>query len=217
MDVQHSYTDASGSLAVENPAGLITTLNTIRTQTNWTFVALTKDEHPADHVSFASTHTRLSKKDKTPEELKEIQDIPKFSEITNPADNKPIFLWPDHCVIGTPGVEIAAQLDTKDNDVVIIKGARPGVDSISAFAEEDSTSSGLLAKCREHAIQELFITGNLLENGVARTALDAVKFGLKVVILQDATRSILTESVADVLNNLKNNGIEVVDSQDYQF
>jgi hypothetical protein len=92
MDPQQSYTIAPEptevSMQVQDSDGLVLALNELRGRARWSFVAITKDEHPANHVSFASSHG---------------PDVPVFSEALHPVLQTPIFVWPDHCVVDTPG------------------------------------------------------------------------------------------------------------------
>ena len=46
-------------------------------------------------------------------------------------------LWPDHCVQGTDGAEIAKGMDIPKAELIIRKGFHNDVDSYSAFLEAD--------------------------------------------------------------------------------
>ena len=56
----------------------------------------------------------------------------------------PQTLWPDHCVQGTPGAEFHPELDTVKAQMIVRKGFHAGIDSYSAFRENDRmTRTGL--------------------------------------------------------------------------
>ena len=137
-------------------------------------VVMTQDWHPADHVSFASRHPG-----KKPFELIAL-------------DYGPQVLWPDHCVIGSPGADFAPGLALVDRAQLIIrKGFRTGVDSYSGFREADrQTPTGLAGYLRERGLDRLFLCGLATDFCVAWTALDAVRAGFETHVIEDASRAI---------------------------
>jgi nicotinamidase/pyrazinamidase len=137
---------------------------------------MTQDWHPADHVSFASSHPG-----KRPLEV-------------IPLDYGPQVLWPDHCVIGSAGAEFAAGLSLADRaELIIRKGFRAGVDSYSGFREADrKTPTGLAGYLRERELDRLFICGLATDFCVAWTALDARAAGFEAYVVEDACRGIDT-------------------------
>ena len=67
-------------------------------------------------------------------------------------------LWPDHCVIGSRGAEFADTLQLPQVQAVIRKGFRTGIDSYSAFRENDhATPTGLAGYLRERGLRRLFL------------------------------------------------------------
>ena len=78
-------------------------------------VVATQDWHPANHGSFAAQHPGLRAGDVI--ELAGLRQI----------------LWPVHCVQGTPGAALVAELDTRRIGRIIHKGTDPTIDSYSAF------------------------------------------------------------------------------------
>ena len=67
---------------------------------------LTKDWHPADHLSFASNHPGHKP----------------FEQITLKETGVDQVLWPDHCVQHSTGSDFHPDLVTKDTDELILKG-----------------------------------------------------------------------------------------------
>src|ERR1700677_5339067 len=116
VDVQNCFLPG-GSLAVKDGDQVISVIN--RIAKSFQNVVLTQDWHTAHHVSFASSH-----EGKKP-----------FAMIKLAYGNQ--VLWPDHCVQGTDGAQIAKGIDIPHAELVIRKGFHNDVDSYSAFLEAD--------------------------------------------------------------------------------
>ena len=133
---------------------------------------LTQDWHPADHSSFAENHPGA---------------VP-FSQIDMPYGVQT--LWPAHCVQGTSGADFHPALRT-EADLILRKGFRRGIDSYSAFYENDrSTPTGLAGYLRERGITELTFVGLALDFCVGWSAIDAATLGFRTRVLQGACRAI---------------------------
>jgi len=118
-------------------------------------VILTQDWPPPGHISFASSH---------PGNLV-------FGRITLPYGEQ--LLWPDHCVAGTPGAAFHPRLEIPNDAVVVRKGIHRGVDSYSAFLENDrKTPVGLDARLREISAGEIALVGLATDYCVLNNALD---------------------------------------------
>jgi nicotinamidase/pyrazinamidase len=136
-------------------------------------VVLTQDWHPANHSSFASNHPG-----KAP-----------FETLT--MSYGPQTLWPDHCIQGTAGAEFHPDLRTDPAHLIIRKGFRVGIDSYSAFFENDrSTTTGLNGYLSARGVTEVTFVGLATDYCVAYSALDAAKLGLKARVLLGACRGI---------------------------
>ena len=161
-------------------------------------VVLTQDWHPGGHSSFASSHSG-----KAPFETVEL-------------DYGTQVLWPDHCVQGTAGAAFHADLQTDPAQLTVRKGFRKGIDSYSAFYENDQkTPTGLSGALRERGIKRVFLTGLATDFCVFYSALDARKEGFEVVLLEDACRAIdLDGSLARALEAMKEAGVILLKSSD---
>jgi nicotinamidase/pyrazinamidase len=183
IDVQYSFLP-DGSLAVPNGHQVIPTINSLAK--SFQNVVLTQDWHPPGHVSFASSHTG-----KKP-----------FERIA--LDYGCQILWPDHCVQGTEGAQLAKDLNIPHAELIIRKGFHNDVDSYSAFLEADKeTPTGLASYLKERKIDTVFITGLATDFCVAWTAIDARRVGLVAYVVEDACRGIdvggsLTKAWADM-------------------
>ena len=169
VDVQNDFCP-NGALAVAGGDEIIPIINQLMPK--FTHVVITQDYHPADHISFASN-----------------QGLPEFSTITLPYGEQ--VLWPDHCIQGTFGAKLHAQLNTDFANLFIRKGTRAHIDSYSAFLEADGkTATGLAGYLKEHGITQVFIAGLATDFCVAWTAMDAAFFGFETWVIDDACRSI---------------------------
>src|SRR5690606_9430633 len=135
-------------------------------------VILTQDWHPADHASFADNHGAAP-----------------YSPTQMPYG--PQVLWPRHCVIGSDGAAFHAGLDLSRADLILRKGFRPGIDSYSAFFENDrSTATGLAGYLRDRGLDDLHFVGLAQDFCVAWSAMDAVRLGFAATVIESATRAI---------------------------
>ena len=106
--------------------------------------------------------------------------------------------WPTHCVAGTPGARFAVPLHLEGRAAVVSKGYDRAREAYSAF---DGTP--LERELRALEVRRLFIGGLTTEYCVRQTALDALKRGFDVVILEDAVRPIDETAQPRVLAELR--------------
>ncbi|HJE22488.1 MAG TPA: bifunctional nicotinamidase/pyrazinamidase [Methylorubrum populi] len=177
VDVQNDFLPG-GTLAVPEGEAVIAPVN--RLAAHLPHLILTQDWHPPGHASFASSHPG-----KHP-----------FDTVTMPYGAQ--VLWPDHCVQGTAGADLAPGLRVERAQMVIRKGYHRHIDSYSAFLEADRrTRTGLAGYLAERGLTRLFLAGLATDFCVLWTALDARAAGLEVVVVEDAVRGIdLDGSVA---------------------
>ena len=192
IDVQNDFCPG-GSLAVAHGDEIIPNVNRLIEESE--NVILTQDWHPANHSSFASTHPRAKPFD------------------TVEMAYGPQTLWPDHCVQGSRGADFHPDLQWKRAQLVIRKGFRIGIDSYSAFFENDhKTPTGLGGYLRERSIGSLTLVGLATDFCVAYSALDAVAEGFQVRVRLDACRGIdLNGSMDIMLQKMKQAGVELID------
>jgi nicotinamidase/pyrazinamidase len=136
-------------------------------------VIATQDWHPPDHVSFASSHPG-----RRPLDVVEADGIEQV-------------LWPDHCVQGTRGAELHPRLNPGRIGLLLRKGMRRGLDSYSAFFENDHrTDTSLRHFLKGMKLRELFICGLATDYCVLASALDARRLGFRVTLVRDACRGV---------------------------
>jgi nicotinamidase/pyrazinamidase len=103
-------------------------------------------------------------------------------------------LWPDHCVQGTRGADLASALDVPRAEFVVRKGYRQDVDSYSVFCEADRrTTTGLAGYLRERGFTRVFLAGLATDFCVAWSAVDAREAGFAAIVVDDACRAIDTD------------------------
>jgi len=170
VDLQNDFCPG-GALAVPRGDDLVPIIN--RLTRRFSHVVLTQDWHPAGHQSFASSHPGRQP----------------FETVT--VDYGPQILWPDHCVQGTRGAEFHRDLDVTRAELVLRKGYRHGIDSYSAFYENDHhTPTGLTGYLRERGLTRVFIVGLAFDFCVRYSAEDARRQGFAVAVIEDACRGI---------------------------
>lgn len=190
IDVQNDFCPG-GALAVPEGDSIVEGINAMMPE--FDAVILTQDWHPAGHSSFASSHPG-----KAPMEMIEMAYGPQV-------------LWPDHCVQGTEGAAFHPQLRT-DGDLIIRKGFRPGIDSYSAFFENDQTTpTGLEGYLRSRGIGKLTMVGLATDFCVHFSAVDAARLGFDVSVQLDQCRAIdLDGSLKAALDAMKAAGVSLI-------
>ena len=172
VDVQNDFLPG-GSLAVPDGDAVLDPIRQIAGR--FENLVMTQDWHPAGHVSFASSHPG-----RQPFETIELSYGAQV-------------LWPDHCVIGSPGAQFAVGLELPNAQAIIRKGFRPEVDSYSGFLEADRKAvTGLAGYLRERGIERVFLAGLATDFCVGWTALDARGEGFDAYVVEDACRAIDT-------------------------
>jgi nicotinamidase/pyrazinamidase len=188
IDVQNDFCPG-GALAVAEGDAIIPRINALMDE--FPVVVLTQDWHPLDHSSFAANHPGAQA----------------FSVVEMPYG--PQVLWPIHCVQGTAGAEMHPNLRNDPAQLVIRKGFRSGIDSYSAFFENDhKTPTGLEGYLRARGVTALTLVGLATDFCVAYSALDAARLGFAVTVLQGACRAIdLNGSLAEAMTATQAAGV----------
>jgi nicotinamidase/pyrazinamidase len=194
VDVQNDFCPG-GRLAVADGDAVVPVIN--QAMTVFEHVILTQDWHPPEHRSFAGAH-----QGKAPFESVEMH----YGAQT---------LWPDHCVQGTPGAAFHPDLHQDRAELVLRKGFRPGIDSYSAFFENDrTTATGLAGYLRERGFNRVVLCGLATDFCVAYSALDARRQGFDCEVLLAGCRAIdLDGSLAAALGRMREAGVRLVEEQ----
>ena len=161
VDVQNDFCPG-GALAIAGGDEIVAPIN--NRMADFDAVILTQDWHPAGHSSFASSHKAAE-----------------FSTTEMPYGSQ--VLWPDHCVQGSIGAAFHKDLDIDRADLILRKGYRPGIDSYSAFFENDRrTATGLEGYLKTRGVFDVTFVGLATDYCVAYSALDAARLGFAVSV-----------------------------------
>ncbi len=192
IDVQNDFCPG-GSLAVEHGDEVVPVINALMPR--FSLVVATQDWHPPDHVSFASAHAGHK-----PLDVVRVGGIEQV-------------LWPDHCVRGTRGAELHSKLDAAQVGLLLRKGRRSELDSYSAFFENDHrTDTGLQHYLKGLGVTEVVVCGLATDYCVLASAMDAVRVGFRVMLVEDACRGVdfPAGNVARAIRTMKEAGVKVV-------
>jgi len=170
VDVQNDFCPA-GALAVPGGHEIVAPVNELIESHE--HVVLTQDWHPHGHSSFASSHPGYAP----------------FTTIEMYYGTQT--LWPDHCLQGTVGAEFHPALVRNKAQLILRKGFHRGIDSYSAFFENDRTTpTGLAGYLRERGFNKVVLAGLAMDFCVLYSALDARGHGFETTVLLDACRAI---------------------------
>ena len=193
IDCQNDFAHPDGALAVRDGAAILPRVASLMAdiRAGEGFVVATLDWHPANHASFASAHGR-----------------PPFTEWHGR------MLWPDHCVAGTWGAELAAGIDGGMIDRRLLKGCHPQDESYSGFRDDTpidgSVELTLEQVLRTAEVRELDVVGLATDYCVRATVLDALSLGFTVRVHADAIRPVDATSGDRALREMAAAGAAIV-------
>lgn len=194
VDIQNDFLPG-GALAVPNGDQVIAIANQL--QAVFQLVIATQDWHPANHGSFAASHSGRNV----------------FEQIE--LNGLPQTLWPVHCVQNTRGAELATALNRDRIAKVFPKGTDVGIDSYSGlFDNGHRKSTGLGEWLKTQGVTEVFVCGLATDYCVKFTALDAVQMGFKTYFIEDASRGVnlSPEDVKYAIEEMRRAGITIAQS-----
>ena len=151
-----------------------------------------QDWHPADHLSFVTSHPGRKPFD------------------TILLDGREQVLWPPHCVAGTENARIL--IDNRLFSGIVKKAEDPAFEGYSAFRDESGKKTGLDDMLKASGITHLFVYGLATDYCVQATALDAVAAGYRVCLVEGLCGGISPAATADALDRLRHEGVAVIKS-----
>ncbi|MBX3393949.1 MAG: bifunctional nicotinamidase/pyrazinamidase [Phycisphaerae bacterium] len=170
IDLQYDFMPG-GALAVADGDAVVPIAN--RAMAECDLVVATQDWHPSNHASFAANHPGRSVGDRIM------------------LDGVEQTLWPVHCVQGTHGARLHADLDDSRIAHVVRKGMNPAVDSYSGFFDNSRrVATDLAPYLRSQGVIHLFVMGLATDYCVLATALDARSLGYEVTLILDGCRGV---------------------------
>jgi nicotinamidase/pyrazinamidase len=126
-------------------------------------------------------------------------------------------VWPPHCIQDTVGAEFHSELALGPNAVIVSKGMEEDADSYSGFDGVDSRGVRLADVLRQRGVRRLFIGGLATDYCVKQTALDGLRQGFEIVVLEDAVRGVNLKpaDAHQALEEMKRAGAQVRASTDW--
>jgi len=114
--------------------------------------------------------------------------------------------WPEHCVKGTAGAELHADLELPPIFSVVQKATTSDREAYSDFE-----GTGLDEVLRTQKIERVVVCGLALEYCVRAACIDAVNAGLDAVLLSDGTRAVEVQpgDGERTLEELRTAGVEI--------
>ncbi len=109
--------------------------------------------------------------------------------------------WPPHCIQGTEGARLHPDLKIPSKTIIVSKGYLPDRDAYSAF---DGTELHYLLSLK--GVRRLFVTGVATEYCVRATAMDALKLGYEVIVLEDCIAPVSPANGEKALQELLKEG-----------
>jgi nicotinamidase/pyrazinamidase len=152
-------------------------------------VFATQDWHPADHVSFYTSHAGR-----------------KPFEVIEAAGRKQV-LWPPHCVQETENAKLL--LDERMLDAVVKKGQDRRYDSYSGFQDDGGAQTELGRRLKSAGVGELIVYGLATDYCVKATALDALKAGYRVRLIEGLSKGVAADTTRAALAEMARLGVEV--------
>ncbi len=103
--------------------------------------------------------------------------------------------WPDHCIQGTFGAELIAELAKDPIQKVFRKGMDRAIDSYSGFFDNDHRlSTGMGEYLQSRGVTEVDVMGLATDYCVRFTALDARRLGFKTSLIRSGCRGVELQS-----------------------
>mmetsp|Transcript_38530 Transcript_38530/g.79031 ORF Transcript_38530/g.79031 Transcript_38530/m.79031 type:complete len:422 (-) Transcript_38530:157-1422(-) len=197
VDLQNDF--ITGSLQVPNAIDAVHATNALRQQFVFDVVAHTRDWHPKNHCSFASTNKQQL-----------------FTSIYMTLEDGSVveqMMWPDHCVQDTHGAKFCPELILEAGDVIIDKGTKIGIDSYSGFFDNCKQGETLLQKqLKSLDVGEVYVCGVAMDYCVGCTALDAALCGFTTYLLEDCSKPVSEESWEKMRTRLEQNEVQIISS-----
>jgi len=152
-------------------------------------IIATRDYHPADHISFYTSHSGT-----------------KPLDVIQTHSGEQV-LWPPHCVQGTPGAKILLPSDLIT--AVISTADRPDAESYSGFRDDLGRESGLKSLLEELGVKDLIVYGLATDYCVQATVMHAREEGYEVTFIKSLSRGITPEGTEAAIEEMKAAGVKI--------
>lgn len=195
VDIQPDFLPG-GALAVEDGNEILDPIRELVDRDPFDLYVATQDWHPRGHVSFSSSHPG-----RDPLDVIQLHGHDQT-------------LWPDHCVQGTPGAELHADIPWDRVSAIIRKGTDGATDSYSGFRNNwnpdgERPPTGLAGYLKEREVRNVVLCGLARDFCVKWSAEDAAAAGFRSVVFWDLTRPVDPSSDDRVREDLSAAGVEL--------
>lgn len=195
VDLQNDFLPG-GVLPVKGGDRILPIINSLLNRAFDLKVA-SKDWHPVDHYSFATTHK------KKPGDFVEDQ-----------------ILWPTHCVQGSFGAAFAKGWQSEKIEKIFYKGTDKAIDSYSTFFDNKQLhATGLHHYLKDQGTEEVYLAGLATDYCVLYSALDAVDLGYKTNVITDACKAVNLnpQDEEKALERMQKAGVYLILSKNLSF
>lgn len=199
VDIQNDFLPG-GAMPVKEGNAILPIVNDLL-ERSFDQIIATKDWHPENHGSFASTHHKQ----------------PGEHVLLGGEDQ---VLWPIHCVQNTQGSEFSNGWQSHLVKKIFYKGTDPTIDSYSTFFDNGHRkSTGLEVYLKENGVKNIYIAGLATDYCVKYSVLDALHLGFQVYVISDACRGInLNEKdEQNAFEEMHQAGAKILSSKEIDF
>ena len=196
IDLQNDFLPG-GALAVPQGDTVIPIANQL--QQHFEHLVVTQDWHPPNHGSFADNHPGARPGDRI-----ELGGTPQV-------------LWPTHCVQGSPGAALTAELELPTSVSIVRKGTDPTIDSYSGFHDNArKKATGLTDLLHTWDVRRVYLMGLATDYCVKFTALDAIDLGFETFLVEDGCRGVNLRptDASDAILEMRSRGVNIVCSSE---
>jgi nicotinamidase/pyrazinamidase len=149
-----------------------------------------QDWHPADHISFYTSHPG-----KRPFDVIEI-------------DGRRQILWPPHCVQETENARIL--IDNNLFQAVVQKGKDRRYDSYSVFEDDGGHRTEMESILRNNGIERLMLYGIATDYCVRASSAHALQAGFEVTVIQELCRGVAPDTSQAAWKAMKEKGVNIL-------
>lgn len=201
VDLQNDFLPPSRSLAVSNGTDIIPGIIDLCSK-RWDLIVATRDYHPPNHCLFASNWGLENYSQK---------------EFKSPVDDstQTQILWPNHCVQGSPGLELDEQFkkafeSLKTPHMEVKKGYLVDREYYSAFEDIwGAHKTELHSVLQEHGIKKIHVCGLAYDFCVLNTALSGARLGYETVVLKYLSKSVYPDKEKETDEAYEKGGVTV--------
>lgn len=194
IDIQNDFLPG-GALPIPDGDQIIDVVN--RAIESADLVIATQDWHPRNHGSFASQN----------------EGVEVGQQFVMEGQRQ--IAWPDHCIAGTTGAELSADLLLEKIGHIVRKGTDRTIESYSAFFDSDHRrSTGLDDYLKSRSVDELTVMGLATDYCVKFTVFDALQLGYQTRVVLAGCRGVnLKEGDTDAaIEEMRDVGAVIVES-----